>query len=111
MLFNLNTNNIQFQIQSYSTSKSQRLFTIYMGKPVSSRFGKMVLRKQKFRTGKFYFAAVFYNLHKLVPFTEKRPQKPETGIKDRISLLDVPLIPEFSTEKTGKAVFHLLFNN
>ena len=82
-----------------------------MGKPVSSRFGKMVLRKEKFRTGKFYFAAVFYNLHKLVPFTEKRPQKPETGIKDRISLLDVPLIPEFSTEKTGKAVFHLLFNN
>jgi len=82
-----------------------------MGKPVGSRFGKMVLRKKKFRTGKFYFGIVFYHLHKSVPFTEKRPQKPETGIKDRISFLDVPLIPEFSTEKTRKAVFHLFFNN
>ena len=48
-------------------ARAQWLFTVYMGKPVCSRFGQV-----NFVPGS----------HSWVPFTEKPPRKGETGIKD-----------------------------
>ena len=57
------------------------LFTIYMGKPVGSRFGQMVRAIQDRQIASWNRVFHFYN-YKSVPFIEKRPQKPETGVKD-----------------------------
>ena len=90
---------------------SHWLFTICMGKPVGPRFRQMV---HKFRTGKFRSSRNrVYHLCKSVPFTGKRPRRPETGIKDgleemegefwlgifrpkkkSITFSDVPLLPD-----------------
>ena len=45
-------------------------------------------RKPKFRTSTFLSRNRVYHLHKSVPLTEKRPRKPETGIKDRFEKLE-----------------------
>ena len=57
-------------------------------------------------------------MHKLCPFTEKWPRRPETGIRDGFEELehefptysDVPFLAKFSNETTQKVVFHLLSN-
>ena len=51
-----------------------------MGKPVASRFGQMVLKIQDWQI--LASPNCVYHLHKSLPFTEKRLQKAETGIKD-----------------------------
>ena len=61
---------------SYGTS---RLFTIYLGKPVGPRFWQMISKIQDW--GILSLNRV-YHLYKSVPFTKKRPQRRETGIKD-----------------------------
>ena len=85
-------------------------------------------RKPKFRTSKFLSRNRVYHLHKSVPLTEKRPRKPETGIKDRfektrtrISVWNIPCgttrlhfqmfrcSPKFYTGTTRKLVFHVHF--
>ena len=48
-------------------ARAQWLFTVYMGKPVCSRFGQVNFVPES---------------HSGVPFTEKPPRKGETGIKD-----------------------------
>ena len=53
--------------------------------PNRSRFKQ---KKPKFRTSKFLSRNRVYHLHKSVPLTEKRPRKPETGIKDRFEKLE-----------------------
>ena len=87
---------------SYGTS---RLFTIYLGKPVGPRFWQMISKIQDW--GILSLNRV-YHLYKSVPFTKKRPQRRETGIKDgwmnfcledsirknRTTFSDVPLLPE-----------------
>ena len=87
---------------SYGTS---RLFTIYLGKPVGPRFWQMISKIQDW--GILSLNRV-YLLYKSVPFTKKRPQRRETGIKDgwmnfcledsirknRTTFSDVPLFPE-----------------
>ena len=50
-------------------------FTIYTGKPVGLRSGQMPVRKHS--SGLVNFAP-----ESRLPFTGKRPRKPETGIKD-----------------------------
>ena len=61
---------------SYGTS---RLFTIYLGKPVGPCFWQMISKIQDW--GILSLNRV-YHLYKSVPFTKKRPQRRETGIKD-----------------------------
>ena len=52
----------------------------YMGKPVGSRFGQISGKKIQDR---YILSQIrVYHLHKSAPSTEKRPRKPETGIKD-----------------------------
>ena len=88
-------------------------------------------RKPKFRTSKFLSRNGLFHLHKSVPFTEKRPRKPETGIKDRFEQIEdeflfgiLANIPcgttrlhfqmfrcsrKFNTGTTRKLVFHVHF--
>ena len=56
--------------------------TIYMGKPVASRFGQMVRRIQDWLI-LIPFGNRVYHLPKSVSFNEKRPRKPETNIQKR----------------------------
>ena len=49
-----------------------------MGKPVGLRFGQMVRKIQDWLISS---QNRIYHLYKSVPFTEKRPRRPETGIK------------------------------
>ena len=56
-----------------------RLFTIYLGKPVGPRFWQMISKIQDW--GILSLNRV-YHLYQSVPFTKKRPQRRETGIKD-----------------------------
>ena len=53
-------------------------FSIYIGQPVSPQFGQMARKIQDWsilsRNRLYYF-------YRSVQITEKRPQKPETGIK------------------------------
>ena len=79
------------------------LFTTSIGKPVSSRFAQMV---SKIQNCSILSRNRVYRLYKSYPFTAKRPQRPETGIKDGFeemerefpyrfrTLSGVPLHPE-----------------
>ena len=86
----------------------------------------------KFRTGKFRpLNRVYHQYHwnKSVPFTEKRPRRPETGIKDGFEEMEHEFpfgifhpekqdyllrrsvdLGNFPSENTQKVVFHLLSN-
>ena len=94
-----------------------------MRKPFGPRFGKMYA---KFRT----FRNCVYHLHKSGQFAEKRPRRPETGIKrwlwrngTRIPVWEIPSgkktgLPfqifscsrKFSAGTTQDVLFHLLSN-
>ena len=58
------------------------LLTIYMGKPVGPRFEQMVHKIQNWLSSSWNRV---YHLYKSVPFADKRPRRPETGIKDGFS--------------------------
>ena len=62
---------------------TQGFSTVYMGKPVASRFGQMVRRIQD-RLILIPFGNSVYHLLKSVSFNEKRPRKPETNIQKRL---------------------------
>ena len=52
---------------------------IYMVKPVGPRFGQMARKNLDWR---ILPRNRVYHLYKSVPFTEKRPRRPKTGLKD-----------------------------
>ena len=56
--------------------------TIYMGKPVGPRFEQMVHKIQNWLSSSWNRV---YHFYKSVPFADKRPRRPETGIKDGFS--------------------------
>ena len=98
-----------------SHSAKSWFFTIYMGKPVGSRFGQMVRTIQDRQISSWNRVYHFYN-YKSVPIIEKRPRKPETGIKDGFEEMEhefssVWSIPtaNLPDETTQKIVFHLQF--
>ena len=65
----------------FSHSANSWVFTIYMGKPAGSRFGQMVRTIQDWQISSRNRVYHFYN-YKSVSMIEKRPRKPETGIRD-----------------------------
>ena len=98
-----------------SHSAKSWFFTIYMGKPVGSRFGQIVRTIQDRQITSWNRVYHFYN-YKSVPIIEKRPRKPETGIKDGFEEMEhefssVWSIPtaNLPDETTQKIVFHLQF--
>ena len=75
------------------------LFAIYMGKPVGSRVGQMVSKIQDWW---IWYRNRVYHLYKSVPFTEKQPRRPETGIKDGFEEMEHEFPSgTFRPEKTG----------
>ena len=56
--------------------------TIYVGKPVGQRFEQMVRKIQNWLSSSWNRV---YHLYESVQFAEKRPPRPETGIKDGFS--------------------------
>ena len=54
-----------------------------IGKPVGSRFGQIA---NKIQDWQILSRILVYHLHKSAPSTQKRPQKPETGIKDGVEM-------------------------
>ena len=100
-----------------SHSAKSWLFTIYMGKPVGSRFGQMV---RTIQDRQISFPNRFYHFcnYKSVPIIEKRLRKPETGMKDGFeemehefsSVWSIPMA-NLADERTQKKeiVFHLQF--
>ena len=70
---------------------------IYLGKPVRPRFGQMV---RKIHDWQILPWNCVYHLYKSVPFNEKRPRRPETGIKD--GLEDMEHEFPFGIRRPGK---------
>lgn len=68
-----------FSINNTKLMKLFWLITIYLGKPIGSRF--WAEDKKNAGLANFITECVYHS-DKSVPFTEKRPQMPETSIKD-----------------------------
>ena len=77
--------------------------TIYMGKPVASRFGQMVRRIQDWLI-LIPFGNRVYHLPKSVSFNEKRPRKPETNILKRFEDIRISAW-KFPTRKIAECLF------
>ena len=77
--------------------------TIYMGKPVASRFGQMVNRIQDWWI-LIPFGNRVYHLPKSVSFNEKRPRKPETNILKRFEDIRISAW-KFPTRKIVECLF------
>ena len=86
----------------YRRLLTQSFSTIFMGKPVASRFGQMANRIQDWWI-LIPFGNRVYHLPKSVSFNEKRPRKPETDIQKRFEDMKSELPPEsFQPGRPGK---------
>ena len=75
---------------------TQGVSSIYISKPVASRFGQMVKRIQD-----WWILICVYHLPKAGSFNEKRPRKPETNIQKRFEGMKSKFLPGiFQPEKT-----------
>ena len=86
-------------------SWKQGFSTIYMGKPVASRFGQMVRRIQDWLI-LIPFSNRVHHIPKSVSFNEKRPRKPETNIQLKVWRHEIRTSArKFPTTKIGDCLF------
>ena len=107
---------------------TQRLFPIYTGKTVGSRFGRMLIKIQDLKFGPGIAFAVCTNQlnlpkngrERLKPVSKTSFEEMEHGFlfgtfqpgnQDyNCTFLEVPLLPEVLHRRTQKVMFHLLAN-